>query len=124
MVPEKYISNLNTFSDLIDRLIVEINKLSFFENKKREEHAKENPDITLIAKWDNLSRDACEFRSLLKNEINTLLEKIIETGEYKVLKEVRTFFPPKKTIADILAERCEIASQSVKEFLKAHHDQF
>ena len=104
------IPNLNTFADVIDRLIVEVNKLAFFENKKREEHAKENPDRYLIAHWDNLSRDCCEYRSMLKNEINRLLSEIVETGEYNTLKELRTFREPRKTVADVLSERCYLAS--------------
>ena len=108
------IPNLNTLADVIDRLIVEVNKLSFFENKKREEHAKEKPDAELIAHWDNLSRDCCEYRSMLKNEINRLLVEIVETGCYETLKELRTFRKPDRSVADILAERCEWAGS--KEF--------
>ena len=73
-----YIPNLNTFADLLDRLIVELAKISYYENKKREEHAKDNPDVNEISRWDNLSRDGVEFRSMLKNEINKTLEKIVE----------------------------------------------
>ncbi len=103
-----HIPNLNTFADLIDRLVVEINKLAFFENKKREEHAKDSPDQYLIAYWDNLSRDACEYRSMLKNEINRVLTMICDTGEYKTLKELRTFRSPDKDVGEILAKRCEL----------------
>lgn len=109
MVRKVKIPNLNTLADVIDRLIVEVNKLSYFENKKREEHAKDWPDVEQIAHWDNLSRDCCEYRSLLKNKINRLLGEIAETGEYKTLKELRTFRAPKRSVADILAERCEWA---------------
>lgn len=100
------VPNLNTFADVVDRLIVEVNKLAYFENKKREEHAKENPDKYLIAHWDNLSRDCCEYRSQLKNEINRLLSEIVETGEYKTLKELRTFRAPRRSVAEILSDRC------------------
>lgn len=100
------IPNLNTLADVIDRLIVEIAKLSFFEHKKREEHAKEYPDRYEIARWDNLSRDCCEYRSMLKNEINRLMTEIVETGEYKTLKELRTFREPKRGLSEILADRC------------------
>lgn len=103
------IPNLNTLADVIDRLIVEVNKLSYFENKKREEHAKDHPDEKMIAHWDNLSRDCCEYRSLLKNEINRILSEIVSSGEYKTLKELRTFRAPKKSVADLLVERCEVA---------------
>ena len=103
---EPKIPNLNTLADVIDRLIVEVNKLSYFENKKREEQCKMLPDYCEIARWDDLSRDCCEYRSMLKNEINRLLGEIVETGEYKTLKEVRTFRPPTYQVSELLAERC------------------
>lgn len=103
---EPKIPNLNTLADVIDRLIVEVNKLSFFENRKREEHAKDAPDAELIAHWDNLSRDCCEYRSMLKNEINRLMAEIVETGEYKTLNELRTFRRPTHQVSELLAERC------------------
>lgn len=119
------IPNLNTLADVIDRLIVEVNKLSFFENKKREEHAKENPDAELISHWDNLSRDCCEYRSMLKNEINRLLQEIVNTGAYNTLKELRTFREPKRSVADILADRCWWAgSEEFKEELKKELEQW
>jgi hypothetical protein len=100
------VPNLNTLADVIDRLIVEVNKLAFFENRKRDEQGMEEPDAELIAHWDNLSRDCCEYRSMLKNEINRLLSEIVQTGEYRTLKELRTFREPKRSVADILADRC------------------
>jgi len=113
-----YIPNLNTFADLIDRLIVEVNKLAYFENKKREEHAKERPDRDLIAKWDNLSRDACEYRSMLKNEINQTLTDIMTSRKYTTLRELRTFKKPKKDIGELLAKRCELPGPNfIKELL-------
>lgn len=109
---EPYIPNLNTFADLLDRLIVEVNKLAFFENKKREAHAEEDPDDELIAYYDNLSRDCCEYRSMLKNEINRTLSEIKRTGNYTTLTELRTFREPGRSVADVLSDRCyEIASQ-------------
>ena len=106
VLSEPKIPNLNTLADVIDRLIVEVNKLSFFENKKREEHAKDNPDAEMVAHWDNLSRDCCEYRSMLKNEINRITSEITETGKYRTLREMRTFRQPKRSVEDILAERC------------------
>jgi hypothetical protein len=103
---EPRITNLNTFADLIDRLIVEVNKLAFFENKKREEHAKNNSDNDMVAHWDNLSRDCCEYRSMLKNEINKLFAEVVNTGKYEYLKEVRTFRGPPREVGDILADMC------------------
>jgi len=112
------IPNVDTLADLIDRLIVEVNKLSVFENRKREEHARESPDASLIAKWDNLSRDCGEYRSLLKSKINEVMQSIVESGEYRTLREVRTFRPPARRLSDVLAERCETASREVAEALR------
>ena len=110
---EPKIPNLNTLADVIDRLIVEVNKLSFFENKKREEQAKDNPRYMNIAYWDNLSRDCCEYRSMLKNEINRLTSEIVETGEYRTLREIRTFRKPGRSVEEILAERCWLVSRDM-----------
>jgi len=101
------IPNLNTLADVIDRLIVEVNKLSYFENAKRQEHQKEDPDEKLIMQWDNLSRDCCEYRSLLKNEINRILADIVANGTYETLAEIRTFAKPRRSVADIIADRCD-----------------
>ncbi len=116
------IPNLNTFADVVDRLIVEVNKLAFFENKKREEHAKDYPDNDMIAHWDNLSRDCCEYRSMLKNEINMILADIVVSNEYKTLNEVRTFTVPKRAVAEILAERCMLPASD--EFQLAMREAF
>jgi hypothetical protein len=118
MPDERLIPNLNTFADLLDRLIVEVNKLAYFENKKREEHAKDKPDNDMVAHWDNLSRDCCEYRSLLKNEINTCLAKVCAYGEYETLAELRTFRKGKKTIEDILEEKCMLAPNFVTTMLE------
>ena len=101
------IPNVDTLADCLDRLIVEVNKLSYFENKKREEHSKKDKNLEMIAFWDNKSRDCCEFRSLLKNKINEIMSEIVESGEYKTLHEARTFTPPKERLSDFLAKRCE-----------------
>jgi len=98
--------NVDTFGDLVDRLIVEVNKISVLERRKRDEHEKPHPDIALIASCDNASRDANEFRSILKNKINECLSEIVASGEYKVLREVRTFRPPTTRLADLLADAC------------------
>lgn len=107
------IPNVNTLADFIDRLIVEVNKLSWFENRKREEQGKEHPDAELVAKWDNLSRDCCELRSALKSEINRLMGEIMASGEYKVMKEPRTFRPSPTKMADVLADMCEERARSL-----------
>jgi hypothetical protein len=87
---EKRIPNLNTFSAIIDRLIVEVNKVAFLENKKREEQQKTAPDISKIAEWDNSSRDANECRSALKNELDKLFIESFKNG-YDIINESRTF---------------------------------
>jgi hypothetical protein len=114
---EPKIPNLNTFADVIDRLIVEVNKLSYFENKKREEHSEEFPNAQRIAYWDDLSRDCCEYRSMLKNEINVMLSEIVESREYETLREIRTFRRPPGSVATLIADRCEYAGG--EEFRKA-----
>jgi hypothetical protein len=113
-MPEKYIPNLNTLADLIDRLIVEVNKLSFFENMKREEHTKGDPNAEMIAHWDNLSRDCCEYRSMLKNEINRVLSEVVKTGEYETLAELRTFRKPARKVSSLISDRCHQAAQEVR----------
>jgi len=113
------IPNVDTLADLIDRLIVEVNKLAYFENRKREEHGKPEPDAVLIAHWDNLSRDCCEYRSLLKSRINEVLGEVVNSGEYRVLREVRTFRPPAGRLADLLALRCREVSEAIARSLEA-----
>lgn len=110
--PLPFVPNLNTWADLVDRLIVCVNKLSWFENKKREEQSKSAPDTALVAHWDNLSRNECEIRNILKREIDRVLGQVIESGEYKTLPDNRTFSAPRKTVADILAEQCEEIGKS------------
>lgn len=104
-----YIPNFNTLADAIDRLIVEVLKLSWYENKKREEQMQPNTNTEMVAKWDNLSRDACEYRDLLKREIDKILNRIISEKEYKSLPANRTFAAPKKSAAELIAERTLMA---------------
>lgn len=111
------IPNYNTLADVIDRLIVEVNKLSWFENKKREEQVKPDKDPEKIAYWDNLSRDCCEFRNMLKVELNRILTEIVEKGEYETLKDVRTFAPPKKSVANLIEEMCKEGPDRAKQEL-------
>lgn len=107
------IPNIDTLADLIDRLIVEVNKLSYFENKKREEHAKASPDPNLIAKWDNLSRDCCELRSAIKSEINRLFGEVVKSFSYSVMREPRTFRPAPTAISDVIAQACKETSDKI-----------
>lgn len=112
----KRVPNVDTLADLIDRLIVEVHKLAWFENKKREEHAKENPDVELIAQWDNSSRDCCELRSILKREINNCVKEFVRTLSYYVAPETRTFRPPvvedDNTVADEISKLCEESAEA------------
>jgi len=106
MAQEKIrIPNLDTLADYIDRLIVEVNKLAWFENQKRREQAQAPKNVVLIAELDDRSRDCCELRSLLKTRINSLFEEILTSKEYHALREVRTFRPPRR-VSDVLADRC------------------
>lgn len=107
--PRERIPNVNTIGDLVDRLIVEVHKLAWFENKKREEHAKPEPNVQQIAEWDNLSRDCCELRSILKKELNAAVSEFVTTLAYAPSQEARTFRPPKvvedeNTVADIVSD--------------------
>ena len=85
------IPNLDTFSAIVDRLIIEVNKVAVLENKKREEQQKENPDAQKITDWDNASREANECRAALKRKLDELFEEAVSKGEYKALIEARTF---------------------------------
>ncbi len=116
-----YIPNLNTVGDVVDRLVVDVHKLAYWENMKRQEQAKENPDAELIAKADNLSRDCCEIRSVLKTELNTVLSTIVNSKAYYPVKEIRTFSPAAETVADIIADvSFESAMKTLEpEFIKA-----
>lgn len=87
----KKIPNLDTFSAIIDRLIIEVGKVAFLENAKRAEQAKDKPDLKKIQEWDHASREANECRAALKAKIDQLFGEAIRTGKYEVLSEARTF---------------------------------
>lgn len=112
------IQGVDTLGDLVDRLIVTCNKLAFFENRKRDEHAKAEPDVAKIAAWDNLSRDCCELRSLLKSRIDELFAEVVASGQYKAMKEVRTFRPPAAKLSDVLADACEATSHRIAQAMQ------
>ena len=107
------IPNFNTFADIVDRLAVTTNKLAFFENKKREESLKENPNNELIVYYDRLSRNECEYRNLLKRAMDDLLVEIVKTKEYSTLSDNRTFSSPPKSVSDLIEEICYIQAKSV-----------
>lgn len=111
------IPNVDTFGDLVDRLIVEVNKLAFFENAKRKEHASFSPDPEVISRLDDASRDCCELRSMLKSRINECLAEIVRSGEYRVMREVRTFRPPDARLSDVLADACRERSDAFSKAL-------
>jgi len=103
------IPNIDNFSTLCDRLAIENAKCGYFELQKRLEHQKMVPDIEQIAKWDHLSREACELRSAIKNRIDELLAEIVTTGQYNYLRECRTFSPASvATFSDLLDKRYSI----------------
>ena len=116
-----YVSGIDSLADLCDRLAVEVHRLGWFENKKREEQAKPDPDAGLVQKWDQLSRESCELRAAIKRRINELFRDVISNGEYRVLLEPRTFSPSKKTLADALDERYSkyAADTFTEEFITA-----
>ena len=98
----KAILNWNSFADALDRLIVCVNALAWFENQKRIESLKPNPNAELITNWDRLSRDRCEERDLLKREINRIVAEL--SNNYSVASPRRTFVPSRRTVADIIEE--------------------
>ena len=87
----KRIPNLNTFSAIVDRLIIEVHKVASLENKKREEQLTGNPNLEKIAAWDHASREANECRSALKAQLDDLFAECVRTGKYETLNEARTF---------------------------------
>lgn len=98
------VPNLDAFGDLVDRLVIELLKLSWFEQEKRKEQAKDPRDPQKIAHYDDLSRDANEYRAALKNRLNLFLRDMVTRQSYLPLEEVRTFRAPKRTVEDLLEE--------------------
>lgn len=98
--PNTLIANFNTLADVADRLAVEISKVAYFENRKREAHFL--GDTSSVVEWDSRSRDACEYRSMLRNEFNAVLAEIVRTKQYQTLPELRTFSKPPKSVAELL----------------------
>ena len=114
------IPNFNTLADLFDRLIVCVNKLAYFENKKRELNQGYLDDIDShqVAMMDRASRNECEIRNLLKREIDAVFANVVEDGEYHALPDFRTFSPSGKTITDLLAEQCAEIGQRTQDKLR------
>ena len=84
-----FIPNLNTFSALVDRLIIENIKLVNFENrlidvrKGRLKAEKKDLEVKCLVQK--------KIIALLKEELSGLLQRVITDGEYEALPEKRTF---------------------------------
>jgi len=63
--------------------------VSQYENAKRQEHGKEQPNGISIAVWDGISRDACELRGNGKLFLNEAFKKVCPHYQYPT--EGRTF---------------------------------
>lgn len=116
---ETRIPNFNTMADLFDRLIVCVNKLSYFENYKRTEQDKPDAlkDYEAIVRLDKASRNECEIRDLLKREIDAEFARVIRTRQYNVMPDFRTFSAPSVTIAEILSEQCDAIGTRTRDLL-------
>lgn len=76
---------------MIDKLISANIKLTIFDHYKKFELAKDNPDLKKIAEWEAGARSSNEMRARVRNAIDEKLSQIIDSGEYKFIKEYRTF---------------------------------
>ena len=82
-----------------------INRMAHLEQMKRDGGL--TPEQ--VVKIDTASRDCCEGRSAIKNRINEVFEEIAE-GQYKAIRESRSFRPPDTRFSEILEEHAaEIA---------------
>jgi hypothetical protein len=81
----------NTISYLLDRLISACIKLAKFDWLRQEEQSKNNPDAARISILMEKSRLANEERHALCNAFDAKIKICIEKGEYKFMKDVRTF---------------------------------
>ena len=91
-----YVQNTDSFSHLVDRLIVENLKLADFVRRLEicleKPRSKERDD-----EMNNLYaglRLANESRAAQKNALDKLLSQVMADGEYHVLGEMRTFALP------------------------------
>lgn len=98
------IPNLNTVADIIDRLIIINIKIWHLEGRKRELSDQQSTDHELIARLDKQSRDQCEIRTMLKNELNVAFSE-------QLPMEIRTFSSP-GLIIDIINEMAEESAVS------------
>ena len=103
---------VDTAGDLIERLAIVVNRLAWLEQQKRDLNCSDPDAITL---FDAASRDCCEARSQIKNRINSLMEEIAR-GEYRSLREARSFRPPDERFSEVLDRHCaEIARHFTSE---------
>lgn len=87
-------SDIITFSELIDKLITINVKLYNLLEKTTELDKKENKsqsDIALIVKLSGDNVKLAKLRSELKSAIDLKLNEAIRTGETKVLDEVKNY---------------------------------
>ncbi len=94
---------VDTAADLIERLIIILNRMAHLEQQKRD---MDGADPVAIAKLDKASRDCCEGRSAIKNRINELFEEI-SAGNYASIRESRSFRPPDERFAQVLDRHSE-----------------
>lgn len=80
-----------TPADLIDRLCVELIKCSQAQHAIIAERKKANPDPTVIAQQELITRVAGERRVAIKDEYNRRLNEAIQAGGFTVLQDVRTY---------------------------------
>lgn len=84
-----FIPNLDTFSALIDRLIIENIKLVHFQNKLLD--IKEGRLRGSPSPFKQKCSTQKKIISLLKKEIVDLLDHVLTTKKYEPLPEKRTF---------------------------------
>lgn len=98
-----YTQNIDSFSHLVDRLIVENIKLADYVRRMEMEQEKPDGerDLKLIDSLYRGLRLANEARASAKNHLDQLLSKVMASGQYHVLSEIRTFRLPGDTAEKI-----------------------
>lgn len=112
----KRLPAVDSAADLIERLAIVLNRMAHLEQQKRDGGLA--PDQ--VVRIDSASRDCCEARSEIKNRINACFEEIAR-GEYKSIRESRSFRPPDERFSEVLDRHCaEIAHHfTSEEFAKS-----
>lgn len=91
-----YITNLNSFSTLIDRLCIENVKLSHFEYLLEEYES--NSSASALHSPESLRlkiSSQVELIAAIKEELVNLLSQLLSAGLYNYYDESRTFREPK-----------------------------